>query len=336
MLGTSQIDWTSVPVHEFWGLFWSSKLRKNIRSILKQEDIDLIHVHGSWRFPAYAAVSEAIRVGIPIVITPHSSLQAEELSHHPFRKKLAWYGWARRTLRRASVIQATDPQEASDIARLASWARIVVIPNGVNTDEFSKLPKPDEARKSLGLPTDIRVILFMGRLYPRKRVLELLESWSRLAQPGWTLVVAGPDDDDSYYQECRRRSASQIETGAVRFVGFLRGKSKLDAYAVASALILPSKVENYGMVVAEALMSGVPVAVTARSPWTRIEEQGAGWLIEEVPADIDRAIRDILSLTIDGSAKYSVSARRLGLTLGIGIATAQINNLYQQLLGDQT
>ena len=60
----------------------------------------------------------------------------------------------------------------------------------------------------------------------------------------------------------------------------LYGEAKVRAYRAASAFVLPTHSENFGMTVAEALAAGTPAIVTTGAPWEGLEQQGAGWWIQ--------------------------------------------------------
>ena len=72
------------------------------------KDADLVHVHGLWNAPVWAAVRECERAGVPYVVSPRGMLDAGSLGHHRFRKALGYWVWEKRYLRNAAWIHATS------------------------------------------------------------------------------------------------------------------------------------------------------------------------------------------------------------------------------------
>ncbi len=92
-------------------------------------------------------------------------------------------------------------------------------------------------------------------------------------------LVVGPEDDREYAEALREDIAAKGLSDAVRFLGERRGQDKLVCLGAADALVLPSHTENFGMVVPEALASGVPVVASQHTPWEGLRLAGVGdWL----------------------------------------------------------
>ena len=106
--------------------------------------------------------------------------------------------------------------------------------------------------------------------------------------------MAGLDYDSPGYLEAMRQLATTLRLPRVRFVGELTGKAKLDAYRSADLYVLPTKSENFGITVAEALAAGTPVVVTQGAPWAGLAEHGAGWWIEQGVTPLAIAMEDAM------------------------------------------
>ncbi|MCI0456449.1 MAG: glycosyltransferase family 4 protein [Gemmataceae bacterium] len=122
-------------------------------------------------------------------------------------------------------------------------------------------------RESLGLE-NARVLLFVGRLAPNKRVPLLIDALARLRDldPAVHLLIAGPTND-LYRVEARRCQAHAEElnvTDRVHFLGHLTGERLVDAYRAADVFVTASLWESFCIPVVEAMACGVPV-VAARA-----------------------------------------------------------------------
>jgi glycosyltransferase involved in cell wall biosynthesis len=151
---------------------------------------------------------------------------------------LAWsYAWLRRFHNAGAVTMVSTESLAGELAergfgRLKLWTR------GVDTDLFR--PQPSV----LDLPRPIS--LFVGRLAVEKNVAAFLS----LDLPGTKVVVGdGPD-----------RAALQSAFPGAVFMGLKTGEALARIYASADVFVFPSLTDTYGIVILEALASGLPVA----------------------------------------------------------------------------
>lgn len=184
-------------------------------------------------------------------------------------KQVFWRLLQRRAVACAAAFHATADSELNDIRRLGFRQPVCVLPNGVD------IP-PSQAKSN----TARRKLLFLGRVHPKKGVDILLRAWGAVERrfPDWDLLVAGPHEG-AYLSDLQALS-SRLGLKRVEFCGPLYGERKWQAYRDASAYVLPTHSENFGMTVAEALAAGTPSIVTYGAPWRKLSELGAGWWIE--------------------------------------------------------
>ena len=123
-------------------------------------------------------------------------------------------------------------------------------------------------RPQLGLPANTRLLLFVGRLAPNKRVPVLIEALARLRDqtPPIHGVIVG-EGGDAYAAErdrCRERAARLGVTDRLHFLGHVDDGQLRDAYRDADVFVMPSVHEGFCLPVMEALSCGTPV-VAARA-----------------------------------------------------------------------
>jgi glycosyltransferase involved in cell wall biosynthesis len=150
-------------------------------------------------------------------------------------------------------------------------------------------------------------LLFVGNLLRRKRVLELVQAFTRLPTSHVELVLVGAELEPEYAAELRAEVASADLKGRVRFLGSLPSADVAEQLALADALVLPSALEGYGMVMSEALWASVPViAARVGAAEKLIGESGAGLLFE---ADDAAALVASLSAFV-GDSRLRLKLRR--------------------------
>ncbi len=233
---------------------------------------DVVHLHGWWHLLNNYALSAAARHQVPIVVTPNGTLL-------PLERKLAvkslWHRFLGAPVQQAaSRWIAVSRAEVNQFARAGIAAdRIHLIYNGLDLGEFEELPERGSFRRQEGLG-DAPMLLYLGKLTPRKGVDHLIEALSRLQNPDARLIVAGNDMGVRAGLEQRVRS---LELGErVRFVGLVTGERRRSALADADVLVYPSSDEIFGLVPFEGLLAGTPAVVS--------DDCGCGELVAQARA----------------------------------------------------
>jgi glycosyltransferase involved in cell wall biosynthesis len=281
-------------------LYNSREMSRRLPTLVDRAD--LVHVHSNWTFPVWWAAHCALVAGKPLVMSPHGCLSPASLAHSAWKKRLAGV-FDRRYLRQASVIHATSEMERDWIERyVGKGPRIAVIPNGVEMQAFPGTPRePKPASRT-------RQVLYLGRLHPLKGLELLLDAWKAGGNGGWELVIAGPDE-----QGTRTRLEAQargLGLANVTFPGPLYGEEKAKALAEADLFVLPSRTENFGIAVAEALGAGLPVITTKGTPWSEIAGS-CGWWVDVNAAAIAKALADGMRLSDEERAAMGTRGREL-------------------------
>lgn len=148
--------------------------------------------------------------------------------------------------------------------------------NGVDTARFSPVPDATDAelRARLELPPDAPVFLAIGGVEERKNTIRLLEAFCvlRSEHPSCRLVIAGGAsllDHDAYKGRfARALAASGLPDGVLVQTGPWPQALLPALYRAATALAFPSIKEGFGLVVLEAMASGVPVITSCIEPFT--------------------------------------------------------------------
>ena len=238
---------------------------------LRQMDFDIVLSHGLWMYPSVAGLGWHRRTRRPYIVNPHGMLDAWAVRNSRWKKRIAGWLYERSFLKNASCLRALCKAEAEAIRQYGLRNPICIIPNGIDLPGRSvTLPPPWQGV----IQSDKRVLLFLGRLHPKKGLPNLLRAWAEVcgdsssrspaneeqSRPSnWELAIAGWDQGG--HQSELQQLASKL--GArVHFLGPQFGENKAAAYHHASAVILPSFSEGLPMAVLEAWAYARPVLMT--------------------------------------------------------------------------
>jgi len=251
---------------------------------------EFLHIHGLWLPTNRAAHEHARRLGKPRAVSPRGMLEPWAFAHRRARKLLAWALYEERNLRSSQLLHATSPEECEAIRDKLPTSAIAVLPNGVDGMRDAGDAPPFE--RLFPQTTGYRKLLFLSRIHRKKGLDLLLPAWKELEQyhPDWLLVIAG-DDMDGELRRLRRDCASSER---ILVTGPLYGEGKTSALRDCEAFVLPSRSENFGHSIAEALAAGKPTITTTATPWREIASKDAGWIIEPALGDLREALNSCL------------------------------------------
>jgi glycosyltransferase involved in cell wall biosynthesis len=261
---------------------YSANLTKWLRDF--GGNYDRVIVNGLWQHLSFAAWRRFSGTSTPYYVFPHGMLDPWFKRTFPLKhlKKWLYWPWADyRVLRDATAVVFTSEEERLQ-ARKSFWlyrCREKVSPLGIEKPPAVSSQAGEKFLERYPALRGKRVLLFLGRLHPKKGCDLLIDAFSASATGGngTFLVLAGPDQI-GWEQALRARADRLGISSRVVFTGMLEGELKQGALASADALILPSHQENFGMSVVEAMAAGLPVLISNRvNIWREVVEDRAGY-----------------------------------------------------------
>ncbi len=304
------LDWSPMDrIPEYAALFplgWgprrlgrSPALIRWLGAEARARNIGLLHNHGLWMMPNVYPGWVARRFGIPYVVSPRGTLAEWPFKSGSRVKRIFWPFIQRPALSCVTCWHATSHAEYEDIRRKGFTQPVAVIPNGV--DVHSRFEKTFQ-------PT--RTLLYLGRIHPKKGLDWLIRAWSAVENlfPEWRLRIVGPEELN--YVRKLTLLASSLRVRRIQFAGPLYGDDKRRAYEQAEIFVLPTRSENFGLVVAEALACGTPVIVTRNAPWEGVVTHGCGWYIDEGVEPLVACLDQALAFTPERLAEMGMRGRR--------------------------
>lgn len=259
----------------------------------------ILHIHGVFSHLTTFAPRLARRHGVPYILRPAGTFSPPCLAMGR-RNLKRWFtaAFVARDLRQAAAVQATTPAEAEELRHQFGLEHVAIVPHGVAMPPENGATA-DQARAALGLPRLARVILYLSRLAPKKRPHWVAQALLQLRAGGQEVVAVFAGPDAGAEQELDRAIATLQLQDAVCRVGFVTGSEKDRLLAAADVLVLPSRSENFGVVVVEALAHGLPAVVTPGvASHIHVDASGCG-----------RTVADCLDAFVDGVRQVLAAGR---------------------------
>jgi len=226
------------------------------------KEYDVVHTHTLFS-PLITLVHRLCRWNkVPYIITPHGMLQPWALAYKGRKKRVYYQALEKVDLQLASAVHVLASSEVEDVHSLGIKQSLRV-PNGIHPDDFVSPPAPEAFYHHFPQTRNQRLILFLGRIDPKKGLDLLAQAFSqvRACVPDAHLVVAGPDSI-GFMPTVQNYFAQAKCLDAVTFTGMLTGELKQAALAAATAYVAPSYSEGFSMSVLEGMASGLPCVIT--------------------------------------------------------------------------
>ena len=291
---------------------------------------DLVHFYGLYDLLGPAVSYFCRRQGIPYIIEPMGMYRPIDRS---FRMKRVWHRslgdsfWSHA----AQIVATSEMEEQELLQDGVAREKLVVRYNGI--DRAASLAPTTRGAFSAkwSIPPDEPLLLFLGRLIPRKGADILIDAFSQACPTQGRLVIAGPEGEPGYLAHLTRRAADAGVESRVIFTGALYDDDKAAVMADADLFVLPSRYENFANSAAEAVSSGIPVIITDACGIRSLIDGRAGLVIAPERQALAAAIRSLLT---DRSLYQKLQAGCPGVAaqLGWDRLTEQMEGYYARAL----
>lgn len=271
-------------------------IHPSIAGVLTRERYDAVIVHGYAHATEWLGFLGAWRSGTPILLRGESTLLGRRTPWVAAAKRLA-LGTLLRRIHGALAIGTRNREFYR--AYGVPDDRIFWVPYAVDNARFRAEADRWQSsraslREALGLPRDLAVVLYAGKLVPRKRPLDLLEAYARVAADHpCALVFLGEGAERPRLEA----AAARHRLSRVSITGFVNQSEIGRYYAAADVLVLPSEHEPWGLVLNEGMCFGLPViasdAVGAAPDLVHAGQNGFVYPVGDVPA-LAGALRHLL------------------------------------------
>lgn len=299
-----------------------------LRRLLVERGITQVHVH----YPGLSALVWLLVRGVMpwplrVVLTFHGSDLRTAKSARGLERSM----WSALLRHADDVTACAEPlrRELKDAFPAASRARTVgngVDPEFVQRAADTATPPPD-------LPA--RFVLCLATFERKKGIDVLLKAFDTIAEhhPDLSLVLAGRLGEADHFAELDALRARMVHGQRVRFLVGLPHATAMATLARARALVLPSRIEPFGLVVLEAGLLGVPVVASTACGVAQLLD--AGREFESVPPDDAQALASALGKLLEDTAGARRLADALRQRVFADFTWDRIVGMYQALPGSE-
>lgn len=271
--------------------------RRNLIRVLKttynQLDIEIDIIYAHFISNALMAVDALQKYNVPIFAAVGEYKNIDVVRAYYERKK--YYN----LINKIKAFIAVSPQVKQKLIdlKITSDENCILAPNGVNTEIFKPVFSNENLRKQLKLPTDKKIVLFVGRFHHDKGPLRVLEALEKLGNNNYTAIFLGVG-----YQV--------LKSQYIHFQGTVKNEDVAKYMAAADLFVLPTLHEGSSNVIVEAMSSGLPI-ISSNIPEIMVQcNDSFSILIDPLDSnEIARAINRIFSNEIL-QKQMSIAARK--------------------------
>jgi len=253
--------WTApAPLHSVFGAMQRC-LDFNTNDI----DADIVHLH-TW-YTHFGGILAKLNYGVPMVVTVHSLEPMRPWKREQLGGGYDFSCWVEKTaIEMADAVIAVSEETRKDIIRLfhVDPTKVHVLYNGVDTDVYRKVDKPDRITP-FGIDPEKPYVLFVGRITRQKGIVHFVNAIKHM-DPGFQIVLcAGAPDTKEIQKEMKDAvvAAQSEREGIIWIDKMVDEPTKVALYSHSSLFVCPSIYEPFGIINLEAMACEVPVVASA-------------------------------------------------------------------------
>jgi starch synthase len=300
--------------------------------------VDLVHSH-TW-YANLGGHLAAMLAGVPHVMTSHSLEPRRPWKAEQLAGGYRLSSWAERTaIEAAHAVVAVSAGMRADILDAypaVDPAKVHVIRNGIDTDEYHRDPGTDVLERH-GVDPDRPSVVFVGRITRQKGVPVLLRAAADLDPRAQLVLCAGAPDTPELLAEVAELvdSLRARRDGVVWLSGMLTKPEVIQLLSHASLFACPSVYEPLGIVNLEAMACGAAVVASRVGGIPEVVDDGVTGLL--VPPDDPKALAGAMNTVLAdpdrGAAMGRAGRDRAVAQFGWSAVARQTTRLYDSLVG---
>lgn len=311
-------------------------------------NIDLIHSHSVATTASILYKKTGMLGSIPIVhgqydtaLTELSTTLQETASRVERTKNIAHYSIVKLceiiNLKFSDVIITEDFETRRKILELSSSfaSKTHVIPSGADTNQFVSSPYADhEFKKRLGIPFDAIIVVYVGRIVPRKGLMTLMNAIVRVMgmKQNVFLVLAGRPETP-FLRRLQDFSRELGISARVKFCLNVSEETLPSYYSIANLVVIPSLSEGIPITLFEAMSTGSPVIISDLPQIRKIEPSVTDAVGFFKPGSVNDLAQSIISAIYSKDKKQlSSKIRDVGLQFDWSVIAKRVASIYQDII----
>jgi glycosyltransferase involved in cell wall biosynthesis len=236
----------------------SGSARQVLWLVASVKRFDVVIAHSMFHVGTVVAGLAARCYGTQLVIRPHGSLDHYDVRKHERMKRMLVPLW-RLLLGGHSEVWCTAERERRSLMTFGAAPETRVLQLSVDQPQVATRREPAPEVMQPGCTR--RVVLFLGRIDPKKGLERLLAAWGQLPDLGAALLIVGRGADEYEAQISVLVDGNQ-GPNPVSLFGWADATARRELLMQASLFVLPSDNENFGIAAVEALLTGCPVLLS--------------------------------------------------------------------------
>jgi glycosyltransferase involved in cell wall biosynthesis len=275
------------------------KYSAGMETWLKQHarEYDVIQAHGHWCHSTKVACRAGAAAKVPVILRPCGMMSSYSWQKSWLKKRVYWWLAERRNVFSAAGFHTTSTGEQEEIRALGVTVPVANIPLGLSDDAFQTPIQKTWLRQRLPQAGSLPIVLYLSRLHPKKGITDLLlPAMKTIAEPFFLAIVGEEDTQTPGYEAEIRQTIKELQLESrVALLGPFQGADKWAAMDGADVFVLPSRSENFGIVVAEAMARGLPQCVTTGVQGAEhVSVAGAGVVVPVSVEGIQNGLGELL------------------------------------------
>jgi len=269
--GIKSDEWNKVDGNKRVYYFSREKLtRENMASIIAKEKFDIVYLNGMWSIPFTIWPLRTIdKKKTKVILGVRGMLAPSAMAIRSAKKKIFLLYAKARGFYSGIVFHATTEQEAAEVKEYFGASADVRV--------AANLPRKIRSTpKQHAVKNETLRIVSIARIAPEKNTLFAIQALVHL-ECNVLMDLYGTVYDEGYMQQCSDLVRHLPSNVKVEFHDALPSDKIEETISRYDLLFLPSRGENFGHVIIEAMQASTPVLISDRTPWKELEKKKAGW-----------------------------------------------------------
>lgn len=321
-------EWQQVGKAQVMYLSAERQNLAEIKKIIKAVQPDIAYVNGMFSkvftlFPLLALRRSKTKA----VVAPRGMLAPAALAIKSTKKKVFLNLAKLSGLFKKVRFHATNHVESRQIAAWFGDVPIAVVENIPSTQSSNNL-RVDHKK-----PRNKLRLYSVARIAPEKNILFALECLLGVdPEIALDLDLIGPIYDQDYWAACQQVIKKLPPHVAVHFLGTIPGRDIPAIAAKADFFYLPTAGENYGHAIVEALLMGIPVLISTKTPWRDLEGTSLGFDLDLEKDKFTKKLNEIGRLT---NEDYLTCYKKIKFNAGALVNLNKLQDGYKELFNDR-